>query len=136
MFPANLTPNSLNRSPNRGIYGNVRRPPLAQGLAVMDRIGTAAWRAFAAGLILTAGCDRADRADASRAGQPTAGSIQLGDVTDQTGITFRHTDGSSGRRYIIEAMSAGLALFDYNGDGLVDIYFLSGSPPTLARRRV
>src|SRR3989337_2737445 len=32
------------------------------------------------------------------------------------------------RRYIIEAMSAGLALFDYNSDGLVDIYFLNGAP--------
>ena len=56
------------------------------------------------------------------------GPIQLEDVTAETGIVFRHTDGSSGRRYIIEAMSAGLALFDYNDDGLVDIYFLNGAP--------
>ncbi len=54
--------------------------------------------------------------------------IQLRDVTSQTGIAFKHTDGSSGRRYIVEAMSAGLALFDYDGDGLIDIYFLNGSP--------
>jgi hypothetical protein len=56
------------------------------------------------------------------------GPIQLADVTQQTGIAFQHTDGSSGERYIIEAMSAGLALFDYNNDGLVDIYFLNGAP--------
>ena len=56
------------------------------------------------------------------------GPIQLKDVTRRTGIDFQHTDGSSGRRYIVEAMSAGLALFDYNGDGLVDVYFLNGAP--------
>ncbi|MBE3135249.1 MAG: CRTAC1 family protein [Acidobacteria bacterium] len=50
------------------------------------------------------------------------------DVTGETGITFVHTDGSSGRRYMFEPMSAGLALFDYNGDGLLDIYFLNGAP--------
>ena len=54
--------------------------------------------------------------------------IRLHDVTDQTGITFRHTDGSSGRRYIMETVSAGVALFDYDGDGDTDIYFLNGAP--------
>lgn len=54
--------------------------------------------------------------------------IRLTDVTAQTGITFVHTDGSSGRRYIMESMSSGLALVDYDGDGLVDIYFPNGAP--------
>jgi len=60
------------------------------------------------------------------AGPP--GPIQLVDVTAKTGITFRHTDGGSGRRYIVEYVSAGLALFDYDGDGDEDIYFLNGAP--------
>jgi len=54
--------------------------------------------------------------------------IQLRDVTRQTGITFVHTDGSSGRRYIVETVASGLALFDYNGDGKIDMYFLNGRP--------
>jgi len=57
-----------------------------------------------------------------------AGQIVLTDVTSKTGITFRHTDGSSGRRYIVETVSAGLALFDYDNDGNIDIYFLNGAP--------
>ncbi len=54
--------------------------------------------------------------------------IQLRDVTGETGIAFVHTDGSSGRRYIVETVCCGLALLDYDGDGDEDIYFLNGAP--------
>jgi hypothetical protein len=56
------------------------------------------------------------------------GPIVLRNVTDQSGVAFQHTDGSSGRRYIVETLASGLATFDYDGDGLVDIYFLNGRP--------
>jgi hypothetical protein len=54
--------------------------------------------------------------------------IRLRDVTRATRIPFVHTDGSSGKRYIVETVCCGLALFDYDGDGDVDIYFLNGAP--------
>ena len=60
--------------------------------------------------------------------EDTTCPIQLHDVTKATRIAFKHTDGSSGRRYIAETVSAGLATFDYDGDGDVDIYFLNGAP--------
>jgi hypothetical protein len=56
------------------------------------------------------------------------GPIVLRDVTAETGIQFRHNDGSRGAYYIVEYVSAGLALFDYDGDGWIDIYFLNGAP--------
>ena len=49
------------------------------------------------------------------------------DATDESGITFRHTTGASGKYHVVEGVSAGLALFDYDLDGLIDIYFLNGS---------
>ncbi|MEW6158404.1 MAG: VCBS repeat-containing protein, partial [Verrucomicrobiota bacterium] len=49
-------------------------------------------------------------------------------MTRATGINFVHTDGSSGQRYIVETVASGLALFDYDNDGDVDIYFLNGAP--------
>ena len=55
-------------------------------------------------------------------------SIVFRDVTKETGITFRHTDGSSGKRYLVESVASGMALFDYDTDGDVDIYFLDGAP--------
>jgi len=73
-------------------------------------------------LMIAGGCRR------PTAESTATGPIALEDVSDRVGINFRHTDGSSGRRYILEPMSAGLALFDYDGDGRIDIYFLNGAP--------
>ena len=57
-----------------------------------------------------------------------AGEILLSDVTAKTGIDFVHTDGASGKRYVMETVTAGLALLDYDNDGDIDIYFLNGAP--------
>lgn len=59
--------------------------------------------------------------------QGQTGRIALEDVTEDTGVTFRHCDGSSGLYRIAEGVSSGLALLDYDNDGDVDIYFLSGA---------
>lgn len=68
------------------------------------------------------------RHDATKSESPkTAGVMQFHNVSASCGIDFVHNDGSSGRRFIVEPMSAGLALFDYDGDGLIDIYFLNGA---------
>ena len=68
--------------------------------------------------LITAGVARASDAQSP---------IQLRDVTRETGIKFVHTDGSSGQRYIVETVASGLAVFDYDNDGDVDIYFLNGA---------
>ncbi len=50
------------------------------------------------------------------------------DVTEESGITFQHTTGQkTGRMLYPEIMGAGIVLFDYNGDDLLDIYFLNGN---------
>lgn len=64
----------------------------------------------------------------ARAQELVRSPIRLTDMTSRCGVTFRHTDGGTGERYIIESVVAGLALFDYNGDGYLDIYFLNGAP--------
>jgi len=55
-------------------------------------------------------------------------SIQLTDVTAQTGIEFVHSTGVGGKGFIVEAMTGGIALFDYDRDGWIDIFLTNGSP--------
>jgi len=45
------------------------------------------------------------------------------DITAQAGVTFRH-HAAPEKKYIVESMSGGVALFDYDNDGLPDIYFV------------
>lgn len=56
-------------------------------------------------------------------------AIRLSDVTASTGITFTHSDGGEGKhRFIVESVASGLATFDFNNDGSIDILFLNGAP--------
>ncbi len=48
------------------------------------------------------------------------------DVTDVAGISFKHSVGDFEMSNIVEGTGAGIVVFDYDGDGWQDLYFLSG----------
>jgi len=50
--------------------------------------------------------------------------VQFTDITTAAGITFRHV-ASPEKKYIVESMSGGVALFDYDNDGDLDIFFVN-----------
>jgi enediyne biosynthesis protein E4 len=50
--------------------------------------------------------------------------IQFTDITSSAGITFKHV-ASPDKRYIVESMSGGVAMFDYDNDGDLDIYLVN-----------
>ena len=52
---------------------------------------------------------------------------QFHDVTDQAGLDFVLVSGSPSKKYILESMSGGVGLIDYDGDGWLDIYLVNGS---------
>ena len=58
--------------------------------------------------------------------QPLPGKLQLVDITASTGIHFDHLS-SPQKKYIVESMSGGVAVIDYDRDGWPDIY-LSNAP--------
>ncbi|MFC5864994.1 CRTAC1 family protein [Acidicapsa dinghuensis] len=53
--------------------------------------------------------------------------IRFEDLVEKSGIRFQLTNSLSSQRYSIETMLAGVALFDYNNDGLLDIFFTNGA---------
>jgi len=52
------------------------------------------------------------------------GGVQFVDITGRAGITFRHV-ASPDKRYIVESMSGGVALFDYDNDGYLDVFLVN-----------
>ena len=49
------------------------------------------------------------------------------DVTKASGIDFRLTCGGAEKRYIMESMCGGVAVFDYDNDGWMDVLLVDGS---------
>ena len=56
---------------------------------------------------------------------------ELVDITASTGIQFEHLS-SPEQKFIVESMSGGVALIDYDGDGWPDIYFTSAQNVEMA----
>ena len=53
-----------------------------------------------------------------------ANDVHFVDITDQAGIKFKHVS-SPEKKYVVESMSGGVALFDYDHDGYLDIYLVN-----------
>lgn len=54
-------------------------------------------------------------------------AVQFSDVTQQAGIFFRHETGAFGKKWMPETMGSGCALFDYDGDGYLDVLLINGT---------
>jgi hypothetical protein len=49
------------------------------------------------------------------------------DVTEKLGIRFRQQASPTSKKYLLETMGSGAALFDYDNDGRLDIFFANGA---------
>ena len=73
----------------------------------------------------TAASTTAQPSGASAANQP---AIRFEDSTNQAGIHFTHSFGSRQLGSLLEGTGAGCIWFDYNNDGLPDLYVVNGRP--------
>ena len=62
------------------------------------------------------------------ASEPPAGLIRFEDATASSGIAFTHSFGAERLGSLLESTGAGCVWFDYNRDGLPDLYVVSGRP--------
>ena len=56
-----------------------------------------------------------------------ASDVQFTDVTEQVKVHFTHENSPTTNKYLIETMGGGVALFDYDNDGRLDIFFTNGA---------
>ncbi|MGI8996881.1 MAG: FG-GAP repeat domain-containing protein, partial [Pyrinomonadaceae bacterium] len=53
--------------------------------------------------------------------------VTFTDITAQSSVIFKHAASPTSQKYLMETMGAGVALFDYDNDGRLDIYFTNGA---------
>jgi len=70
------------------------------------------------------------QSDLGQAGTPGLASgapeVQFTDITQAIGIDFKHENSPTSVKYLVETMGGGVALFDYDNDGRLDIFFTNG----------
>ena len=54
------------------------------------------------------------------------------DVTEEAGIDFKHNNGKTEHKHVIETMGSGVVFFDYDADGNIDLYFVNSGPVPIA----
>jgi hypothetical protein len=72
------------------------------------------------------GGDRAPRTPPPP-GPQAPSPVTFTDITAQTKIDFRHAASITSQKYLLESMGGGVAVFDYDADGRLDLYFTNGA---------
>jgi hypothetical protein len=68
-------------------------------------------------------------------GQTTRPDVRYTDITKASGVSsFTHVSGGAAKDYIVEATGSGVALWDFDNDGLLDVYLVNGGTLDALRR--
>ena len=59
---------------------------------------------------------------------PVQTEISLEDIAVEAGLTFKHESGEPlNKKFLLESIGSGIAVFDYDGDGLEDIFLVNAT---------
>ena len=67
----------------------------------------------------------------------TAMTVRFTDISTSAGVTFRHVNGASADKHLVETIGSGGLFFDYDNDGWLDIFLVDGgslADPALTRQ--
>ena len=53
--------------------------------------------------------------------------VPFSDITAASLVDFKHQASPTAQKYLIETMGGGVAMFDYNNDGRLDLFFVNGA---------
>lgn len=53
---------------------------------------------------------------------------KFSDVTSALGVNFRYLSSHTSKKYLLETMGSGVALFDYDNDGRLDLFLIDAAP--------
>src|SRR5882672_7205953 len=56
-----------------------------------------------------------------------AGHGGFEEVAAKSGVLFHHAASKTSQKYLPETMGSGVAMLDYNNDGLLDLFFVNGA---------
>ena len=78
-------------------------------------------------VLASAGCREADSPESARSADIEAPetSVRFVDIAGESGLAFRHTNGATPHKYFPETAGGGGMFWDFDDDGLLDIYVVN-----------
>src|ERR1035438_1117614 len=70
----------------------------------------------------------AGQASSNQLAASSQGAAKFTDKTSTLDLKFEYVASHTSRKYLIETMGSGVALFDYDNDGRLDIFAVNGAP--------
>jgi hypothetical protein len=60
-------------------------------------------------------------------GPDRPGFVSFTEAAAEAGLTFRHVNAATGQKFMQETLGSGVCVFDYDGDGRQDVYFVQSA---------